>query len=89
MKLIKAALLALSLFAFSAVAGDVDINSADAKVLARSLDGVGPKTAEAIVAYRSAHGPFKVAEDLLKVKGFGEKTLAKNRERIVLGARAK
>jgi competence protein ComEA len=89
MKLLKAAFLALTLLSFGAMAGDVDINSADAKTLAKNLHGVGPKIAEAIVAYRSAHGPFKTAEDLLKVKGFGDKTLAKNRERIVVGARSK
>ena len=36
-----------------------------------SLPGVGPSTAQAIVEYRVAHGPFGSPEDLLNVKGIG------------------
>jgi len=62
----------------------VDINHADAKTLAESLAGVGLVKAEAIVAYRNEHGPFSRADDLAKVKGIGAKTIAANRDSIVI-----
>jgi competence protein ComEA len=63
----------------------VDINTADARTLAGSLDGVGLVKAEAIVAYRNAHGPFETIEDLAKVKGIGPRILEENRGTIVFG----
>lgn len=63
----------------------VDINTADAKTLAQSLDGVGLSKAEAIVAYRNAHGPFESLEDLAKVKGIGPRIIEANRDAIVFG----
>jgi competence protein ComEA len=63
-------------------AGPVDINTADAKTLAAELRGVGDTTAAAIVAYRTANGPFKTADDLRKVKGIGDKILEQNRANI-------
>jgi competence protein ComEA len=89
MKLIKAFVFILSLLSFPVLAAQVDINRADAKTLERELVGIGPKTAQAIVDYRTKHGPFKSAEDLLKVKGVGKKTLEKNRDRIVVGTPGK
>lgn len=75
----------LSILSLGVSAGPVDVNSADAKTLAASLDGVGTKTAEAIVAYRNQHGPFKRIEDLEKVKGVGAKTIERNRANLKLG----
>jgi len=63
----------------------VDINSADAVTLARELADVGLVKAEAIVAYRDAHGPFASFDDLAKVKGIGPRVIEENRERIVFG----
>jgi competence protein ComEA len=57
---------------------NVNINSADKDQLV-ALPGVGPKTAEAIVAYRKENGNFKSIEELTKVKGVGDKTLEKIR----------
>lgn len=75
-------LLALAL---SAVAhAQVDINHADAKTLAESMSGVGLVKAEAIIAYRNSNGPFTRVEDLAKVKGIGERTIAANRNSIVI-----
>lgn len=65
--------------------GVVDINSADAATLARVLNGVGPATAARIVAWREANGPFLAVEDLALVSGIGEKLLARNRDRLVVG----
>ncbi|HEY2623841.1 ComEA family DNA-binding protein [Dyella sp. Tek66A03] len=75
--------LALALPAFAAT--PVNINKADAATLAKSLDGVGLSKAEAIVAWRQEHGPFKSVEDLSQVKGFGPATLERNRNAILLG----
>ena len=69
--------------AFGAV--QVDINSADAVTLARELSDVGLVKAEAIVAYREAHGPFTSLDDLAKVKGIGPRVIEENKERIVFG----
>ena len=86
MKALKALLLSL-LFAFAAHAGEpVNINTADAATIAARLNGVGPAKAEAIVAYREQHGPFKNADQLALVKGIGLKMVEKNRELIQVGA---
>jgi competence protein ComEA helix-hairpin-helix repeat region len=50
----------------------VNINQAASTELAR-LPRVGPKLADRIVAHRAQHGPFRRIEDLMEVKGVGEK----------------
>jgi competence protein ComEA len=50
----------------------VNVNTASADELAR-LPRVGPSLAGKIVAHRQQHGPFKRVEDLMEVKGIGEK----------------
>lgn len=65
------------------VSAKVSINKADVDTLA-NLTGVGPAKAEAIVAYRKANGGFKSIEQLKEVKGIGEATIKKNRDRLVL-----
>lgn len=62
----------------------VNINTADAATLDRVLLNVGPSKAEAIVAYRKEHGPFRSADELAQVKGIGLATVEKNADRIVL-----
>ncbi|HEU4626609.1 MAG TPA: helix-hairpin-helix domain-containing protein [Steroidobacteraceae bacterium] len=64
----------------AAWAGPVDINTADATTLARELNGVGPARAQAIVAYRNEHGPFKSVDDLRLVKNMPQKVIDNNRE---------
>ena len=76
------ALLAATLLTPWAWAGPVDINTADAKTLARELDGIGMAKAEAIVEHRKLNGPFKSPEDLARVKGIGEKTVEQNRANL-------
>ena len=89
MKLLSS-LLALALFAASAWAGQpVNINTASAEAIAESLTGVGQKTAEAIVAYRAEHGPFKHVDELVNVKGIGLRTVDKNRAYILLDEQKK
>lgn len=55
---------------------DVNINTADKKLLTQ-LPGIGPVTADSILQYRKANGEFKSIDELTKVKGIGDKTLAK------------
>lgn len=62
----------------------VNINNASATELAQKLKGVGASKAAAIIAYREEHGGFNSVEDLLHVKGIGEKLLERNRGKIVL-----
>ncbi len=52
----------------------ININKADAKTLS-SLPGLGPKKAEAIVDYRKRNGNFASVEELVNVKGIGEKMM--------------
>ena len=56
--------------------GTVNVNTADLQTL-DTLAGVGPVTAQAIVDEREQNGPFDFPQDLLLVKGIGEKTLAR------------
>ena len=61
----------------------ININTATVEELTQ-LKNVGPKTAERIVAYRKAHGPFKTASDLVYVKGIGAKIVERNQNRITV-----
>ncbi len=76
-------LLLASSFAF---AEPININTADATTIAAGLKGVGPSKAEAIVAYRTEHGKFITVDDLVEVKGIGEKTVDANRANMSVGA---
>lgn len=54
----------------------VNINTAD-KALLIQIPGIGPVTADAIIQYRKDNGQFKSLDELTKVKGIGDKSLAK------------
>ncbi len=58
--------------------GSVNINTATLDQLIE-LPGIGPVTAQKILAFRSENGPFESAEDLLEVNGIGPKKLARIR----------
>ena len=66
----------------AALAGPVNINTADAETISAELKGVGITKAQAIVEYREKHGPFRSADDLSLVKGIGERTVEINRADI-------
>ena len=72
----------LVLCTLTAAAGPVDINTADASTLAKELNGVGPARAQAIVAYRNEHGPFKSVDDLALVKNIPRKLIENNRDSL-------
>ena len=74
--------LVAALLPLGAWAGPVNVNTADASMLAQELDGIGPSKAQAIVEYRQKNGPFRTAEDLLKVQGIGERVLEQNRANL-------
>ena len=59
-----------------------NLNTADAATLQRELLGIGEVKALAIVAYRDEHGDFASVDELLEVKGIGEATLEKNRDKL-------
>ncbi len=83
---LSAATLLMALVSAPAFAATpVNVNSADAATIAKSLDGVGAAKAAAIVAYRKAHGAFHSADELAKVKGIGPATVAHNRKDIRVG----
>ncbi|MGI8949835.1 MAG: helix-hairpin-helix domain-containing protein [Ornithinimicrobium sp.] len=68
-------------------AGDdtvVDLNTADQTEL-ETLPGVGPVTAERILAWREEHSAFSTVEELLEVSGIGERTLEQLRPHVGLG----
>ena len=63
----------------------INLNTASAAAL-ENLPGVGAKMAERIVEYRQKNGPFKKIEDLMNVKGIGEKNFLKLKARLSVGA---
>jgi competence ComEA-like helix-hairpin-helix protein len=63
-------------------AGRVDLNTATAAEL-ESLPGVGPAKAQAIVAHREV-APFKSTDELVEVKGIGEKVYAQLKDRVTV-----
>ncbi len=88
MERMRSIALAVALAApFALQAGQtVDINNADAETLAKVIDGIGVAKAQAIVDYRKANGPFQSVEGLAAVKGIGERTVERNRDRLTVGA---
>lgn len=85
---VLAVALTLALPGLLLAATPVNINQADAAAIAKSLDGIGLGKAQAIVAWRDAHGPFKKADDLGHVKGIGKATIERNRDAILLADEA-
>ena len=62
----------------------VSINSASAEDLARAMNGVGLKKAQAIVSYREEYGPFKTVDDLKQVPGMGGALVERNLSHLTL-----
>ena len=68
---------------YAGEAGKININTASAEELTQ-LKGIGPSHAAKIVAYRDQNGPFKAAEEVIKVPGIGRKTFDNNKEQILI-----
>ncbi|HEY3381453.1 MAG TPA: helix-hairpin-helix domain-containing protein [Vicinamibacterales bacterium] len=62
----------------------VNINTATADQF-DALPGIGAKMAARIVDYRQKNGSFKKLEDLMNVKGIGEKNFLKLKPLITIG----
>jgi competence protein ComEA len=67
----------------SAAGGLVNLNTATEAEL-DTLPGVGPVTAQAILAWRTEHGSFSSVEELLEVSGIGEVTLEELRPLVTV-----
>ena len=65
------------------VPGKINLNSATITEL-DSLPGIGPTYAQRIIDYRGQNGGFKSIEDVKNVKGIGEKTFEKFRDKITV-----
>jgi competence protein ComEA len=70
----------------AAAAAPVNLNSATVEQL-QKLPGIGPKTAARIVEYRQKNGGFKKVEELMNVRGVGEKSFLKLKAQITVAAK--
>ena len=66
----------------------ININVATAEELVE-LPGIGKVIAARIVEYREKNGSYKTPEDMMNVKGIGEKTFEKIKDLIVIAAAQK
>jgi comEA protein len=62
----------------------VNLNTATSEEL-QQVPGIGPVTAEKILKMRKSYGPFKSVDDLLAIRGLGEKRLEKMRKYLTVG----
>lgn len=65
----------------------VNLNAATLAQL-QTLPGVGASTAQRIVDYRQKNGAFKKVEELMNVKGLGEKSFLKLKPLITVGEKS-
>ncbi len=64
----------------------INLNAATVEQL-ESLPGIGRKTAELIIEYRTKSGGFKRIEDLMNIKGIGEKSFLKLKPLVAVAAK--
>ena len=81
----QVALLAQSAAPAKAPAAVVNLNTATVEQL-DALPGIGKAMAARIVEYRQKNGAFKKVEDLMNVRGIGEKNFLKLKPLITVGA---
>ncbi len=63
----------------------ININTASLDEL-QKLPRVGPQVAQRIIDYRKEHGNFKKIEEIMKVRGIGERTFNQMKDLITVGA---
>lgn len=68
-----------------AVTTPINLNTATAAQL-EALPGVGAKTAQLIVEHRQKNGGFKKVEELMNIKGIGEKSFLKLKDQVTVAA---
>jgi competence protein ComEA len=66
----------------------VNLNTATAAEL-QALPGVGAATAKLILEHRQKNGGFKKVEELMNIKGIGEKSFLKLKPMVTVGASEK
>jgi competence protein ComEA len=62
----------------------IDLNAATAVDL-EQLPGLGPTLSRRVVEYRRTHGPFTAVDDIMRIRGIGEKTLARLKDQLNVG----
>ena len=63
----------------------INLNTATAAQL-ETLPGIGARTAQLIVEHRQKNGNFKKVEELMNIKGIGEKSFLKIKPMVTVGA---
>jgi competence protein ComEA len=76
-------LLAQQSQAKKAPVGKININTATLEEL-QKLPRVGPKVAQRIIDFRKQNGNFTKIEELMKVRGIGEKTFAQMKDMLTV-----
>jgi competence protein ComEA len=71
--------------ASASAAAVLNLNTATAAQL-EALPGIGKSTADRIIEYRTKSGGFKKVEDLMNVRGIGEKSFLKLKPLITVSA---
>jgi competence protein ComEA len=66
-----------------ASAEKINLNSATVEQL-QTLPGIGPATAKTIIEHRTKVGKFNRIEDIINVKGIGEKKFQKIKDRLTV-----
>jgi competence protein ComEA len=61
----------------------INLNTATLEELTK-LKRIGPVYGQRIIDYRETYGPFEKIEDLIKVKGIGQKTFNANKNIITV-----
>jgi competence protein ComEA len=65
----------------------VDLNTATAEELT-AVPGIGPSLSKRIVEFREQNGPFRRVEDVMKVRGIGEKSFQKIKPYLKVGKKS-
>lgn len=68
----------------ASAATPINLNTATAAQL-EALPGIGPRTAQLIVQHREKNGNFKKVEELMNIKGIGEKSFLKIKPMVTVG----